>query len=172
MSTPPPAEEIVRYAKDPETKIATITLDRPDRLNAPTVEARLRYADLLHRANIDDDVKVLVVRGIGDDFGSGVDLPDFMAGLDGSPEERLREFKLADDAAEITYPPKGTYRHGGSLGPWFANAQSGCRSLREFQKSACRVTIEFQHLPEVADSRPRIVLCSDGQQAADVVVLR
>jgi enoyl-CoA hydratase len=134
MSTPPPAEEIVLYEKDSKTKIATITLARPDRLNAPTVDARLRYADLLHRANIDDDVKVLIVRGLGDDFGSGVDLPDFMAGLSGSPEERLREFKLADVADEVTYPPRGTYRSGGNFGPWFANAQSGCRSLREFQK--------------------------------------
>jgi len=70
VSTPPPAEEVVLYDKDPTTKIATITLARPDRLNAPTVAARLRYAELLHRANIDDDVKVLIVRGIGDDFGS------------------------------------------------------------------------------------------------------
>lgn len=56
-------EEIVRYEKDPSTRIAIITLDRPDRLNAPTVKARLRFADLVHRANIDDDddVKVLII---------------------------------------------------------------------------------------------------------------
>lgn len=67
----PPADEIIRYDKDAETRIATITFDRPDYLNAPTIAARLRYADLLHRASIDDDVKVLVVRGAGDDIGSG-----------------------------------------------------------------------------------------------------
>ena len=81
-ATPPP-EEIVVYEKDPKTKIATITLSRPDRLNAVTSAARLRYADLLHRANIDDDVKVLVIRGLGQDFGSGVDLPEFMEALGG-----------------------------------------------------------------------------------------
>ena len=31
------------------------------------------------KANVDDDVKVLVVRGEGDDFGSGADLPELMA---------------------------------------------------------------------------------------------
>ncbi|EUA51195.1 enoyl-CoA hydratase/isomerase domain protein [Mycobacterium xenopi 3993] len=31
----PPAEEIIRYAKDAETKIATITFNRPEFLNAP-----------------------------------------------------------------------------------------------------------------------------------------
>ena len=140
----PPAEEIVLYEKDPKTKIATITLARPDRLNAPTVDARLRYADLLHRANIDDDVKVLIVRGLGDDFGSGVDLPDFMAGLSGSPEERLREFKLADVADEVTYPPRGTYRSGGNLGPWFAitpsRAAEACGNFRRSAFSRSRAT--------------------------------
>ena len=70
------AEEIVLYEKDPETKIATITLNRPDRLNAPTIAARHRFADLVHRANVDDDVKVLVIRGVGEHFGSGADLEE------------------------------------------------------------------------------------------------
>ena len=65
----PPAEDSIRYEKDPETRIATITIDRPDRLNAPTIGARRRYAECLFRANIDDDVKVLVIRGVGDHLG-------------------------------------------------------------------------------------------------------
>ena len=36
---PPPPEEIVLYEKDPSTKIATITLNRPGFLNAPTIAA-------------------------------------------------------------------------------------------------------------------------------------
>ena len=83
-ATPPsdpdddPEADWILYDKDPATKIATITLNRPDHLNAPTIGMRLRYADLLHQANIDDDVKVLVIRGAGDDFGTGQDLPEFM----------------------------------------------------------------------------------------------
>ena len=38
----PRPEEIVRYEKDPATKIATITLNRPGFLNAPTIAARQR----------------------------------------------------------------------------------------------------------------------------------
>ena len=71
----PSPEDIVLYDKDLETKIATITFNRPDYLNAPTSAARLRYADLLRGANVDDDVKVVVIRGEGQDFGSGGDLP-------------------------------------------------------------------------------------------------
>lgn len=59
----PKAERIIRYDKDVGTRIATITFDRPECLNAPTIAARHRYADLLHRAAIDDDVKVVVLRG-------------------------------------------------------------------------------------------------------------
>ncbi|HVA06634.1 MAG TPA: hypothetical protein VNG12_07850, partial [Acidimicrobiales bacterium] len=55
----PPPEEIILYDKDPETRIATITLNRPDQLNIPTIAARRRYADLIFKASIDDDVKVL-----------------------------------------------------------------------------------------------------------------
>ena len=47
MSDRPSPEEIILYEKDPKTKIATITFNRPDFLNAPTSAARLRYADLL-----------------------------------------------------------------------------------------------------------------------------
>ena len=46
----PPPEEIVLYEKDPATKIATITMNRPGFLNAPTIAARQRFADLVHRA--------------------------------------------------------------------------------------------------------------------------
>ena len=53
----PSPEEIILYDKDPATKIATITFNRPEYLNAPTSAARLRYADLLRGATVDDDVK-------------------------------------------------------------------------------------------------------------------
>ncbi|RYE52411.1 MAG: enoyl-CoA hydratase/isomerase family protein, partial [Hyphomicrobiales bacterium] len=41
----PSAEEIVLYEKDPATKVAIITLNRPELLNAPTIAARQRFAD-------------------------------------------------------------------------------------------------------------------------------
>jgi enoyl-CoA hydratase/carnithine racemase len=127
----PSPEEIILYAKDPKTKIATITFNRPEFLNAPTVAARLRYADLLHAAGVDDDVKVVVIRGVGDDFGSGADLPEVMEGAD-SPGFRLAELRLDED--DIRYPPKGSFRHGATIGAWYANAQAGNRSLQEFKK--------------------------------------
>ncbi|WP_163506529.1 enoyl-CoA hydratase/isomerase family protein [Fodinicola acaciae] len=134
MADRPTPEQIIRYDKDPATRIATITFDRPEQLNAPTVGARLRYAELLHRANIDDEVKVLVIRGAGNDLGSGVDLPEFMEiyGSD-DDEPRLREFTLSA-ADDVRLPPRGSFRGGAQIGQWFADPRSGCRTLQDFKK--------------------------------------
>jgi enoyl-CoA hydratase/carnithine racemase len=130
-----PVEELVLYEKDPKTRIATITLNRAERLNAPTVAMRLRYAELIHRANIDDDVKVLVIRGAGDDWGSGVDLPEFMEGRYHSPthDSLLREFGLEEER-DIRYPARESYRYGATVTQWFVNPRGGCRSLQDFKK--------------------------------------
>jgi enoyl-CoA hydratase/carnithine racemase len=127
----PTAEEIILYEKDPKTKIATITFNRPEFLNAPTSDARLRYADVVRAASVDNDVKVVVIRGVGDNLGSGADLPEFMEGID-EPEKRLRELKV--EGLDVNYPPKGTFRNGATISGWYANAQAGNRPLQELKK--------------------------------------
>ena len=128
----PPPEEIILYEKDPETRIATITLNRPDQLNIPTIAARRRYADLLFKASIDDDVKVLVVRGVGDHLGTGADLDELMA-KQAEGVALQEEFGLDDDD-DVTMPPPRSYRAGASLLHWYGNSRSGCRSLQDFKK--------------------------------------
>jgi enoyl-CoA hydratase/carnithine racemase len=128
---PDPEADWILYEKDPATKIATLTLNRPDHLNAPTIGMRLRYADFLHQANIDDDVKVLVIRGTGDDFGTGQDLPEFMEAVR-SDDGLLREVGLED--ADVTYPPRRNFRHGATTTQWFTDPRGGCRTLQEFKK--------------------------------------
>ena len=126
-------EKVIRYEQDAKTRIATITFDRPSHLNAPTIAARLRYADLLHRASIDDDVKVLVIRGAGDDLGSGADLTEEMQVQDSAdPGPRLAEYRVG--AEEVKFPPEGSFRRGATLGQWYANANSGIRGLQDFKK--------------------------------------
>ena len=128
----PPPEEIILYEKDPTTRIATITLNRPDQLNIPTIAARRRYADLLFKASIDDDVKVLVVRGVGDHLGTGADLDELMA-KQAAGVALQEEFGL-DDEDDVTMPGPRSYRAGASLLHWYGNARSGCRSLQDFKK--------------------------------------
>lgn len=130
----PSPEEIILYEKDPKTKIATITFNRPDALNAPTIAARLRYADLLHRANVDDDVKVLVIRGEGKDLGGGADLPEQAGMHDPDVEfDMLQEYRIGKDE-DVKYPPKGSYRYLAQLVQLYANPNFGCRSLQDFKK--------------------------------------
>ena len=128
----PPPEEIILYEKDPSTRIATITINRPDQLNIPTIGARRRYGDLIFKASIDDDVKVLVVRGIGDHLGSGADLDELMA-KQREGTALYEEFGITDED-DVTMPPPRSYRAGGSLLHWYGNVRSGCRSLQDFKK--------------------------------------
>lgn len=130
----PEAEDIIRYEKNPQTKIATIWLDRPDALNAPTIAGRLRYAQLIHRANIDDDVKVLLIRGVGNSFGGGADLGEQEDMIAGDAEHSLlHEFGIGENEG-VKYPPKGSYRYLAQLTQLYANQNFGCRSLQDFKK--------------------------------------
>src|SRR3546814_14482068 len=105
-----------------------------DHLNAPTIGMRLRYAQLLHQANIDDDVKVLVIRGAGDDFGTGQDLPEFMDAVR-SDDGLLREVQL--EGADVTYPGQRSFRHGAiTTQSWFTDPRGGCRS--QIGRASCR----------------------------------
>lgn len=61
----------VRY--DVEERIATITLDRPDRMNAWTGRMHTEYRTALQRAEDDPGVRVVVVTGAGRAFCAGAD---------------------------------------------------------------------------------------------------
>jgi enoyl-CoA hydratase len=162
----PSAEEIVLYEKDPATKIATITLSRPGFLNAPTIAARQRYADLVLRANVDDDVKVLIIRGVGEHLGSGADLPE-MAGMFNGDEtySPLPEFRIdGEDTGDgdVKYPPRDSYRYIANVTNLYADARFGLRSLQDFKKISiieCKGYCYGWHFYQAADAD--IVISSD-----------
>ena len=60
-----------------EDRIATITLNRPDRLNAINDAMPAEIAAAVDRAEDDDDVHVIVVAGAGRAFCSGYDLKEY-----------------------------------------------------------------------------------------------
>lgn len=59
---------------DVDGGVATITLNRPDRLNAYTVQMGLELFGTLRQLNVDDTVRAIVVTGAGRAFCAGADL--------------------------------------------------------------------------------------------------
>ena len=72
--------------------LATVTLNRPERLNAWNAEMEVAYFDRLEDAAADPDVKVIVVTGAGRGFCAGADMEALQAiGESGRvSEERAR----------------------------------------------------------------------------------
>ena len=78
-----------------DDRVMTITLDRPDRLNAFTYRMHEELLDVFDRIDADDDVRVVVVTGRGRGFCAGADLGDGGATFDHSEalatQERHRD---------------------------------------------------------------------------------
>ena len=83
--------------------IATITLDRPDQLNAFTVTMADELVDAFDRASADDAVAAVVVTGRGRAFCAGMDLSSDgnVFGLEESLEPTLEDLHLRLEDPEI-----------------------------------------------------------------------
>jgi enoyl-CoA hydratase/carnithine racemase len=90
--TDPSDFEVIDYATD--DGVATITLDRPDRLNAFTVGMQRELCAAFDLVDADDSVRVVIVTGRGRGFCAGADLggggETFDAG-DTRPEREHRD---------------------------------------------------------------------------------
>ncbi len=64
--------------------VAVLTLNRPERLNAWTVEMEHAYFDMLEECAGEPDVRAIVVTGSGRGFCAGADMQDLQAIGDGS----------------------------------------------------------------------------------------
>lgn len=66
----------------PAEGVALLTLDRPDRRNALSIELRDALCDELDALAADTDVRCVVLTGAGSTFSSGFDLGEFAAAAD------------------------------------------------------------------------------------------
>jgi len=71
MSEPDEYQQIIYAVED---RVATITLNRPDQLNAFTGRMMREMIDAFDRIDADDDVRAVIVTGAGRGFCAGADL--------------------------------------------------------------------------------------------------
>jgi len=69
----------------PVEHVAVVTLDRPDRLNALSIDLAIELASTLEAVGDDNSCRVVVLTGAGRAFCSGLDLKDYgvVPGIDG-----------------------------------------------------------------------------------------
>ncbi|HVH02578.1 MAG TPA: enoyl-CoA hydratase family protein [Amaricoccus sp.] len=81
-----------QYALDPATAVATLTLDRPDRLNALTFEVYTELRDTFRALDTEPGVRAVVITGRGRAFCSGGDVEDIIGALFARDAAGLLEF--------------------------------------------------------------------------------
>ena len=97
------AYEQIRYAL--EDRIATVTLSRPEKLNAwtPLMEREVRQA--METAEGDERVRVIVLTGTGRGFCAGSDMKRFARWGGAVEEARLR--RARSRPTRLVQPPAG-----------------------------------------------------------------
>ncbi len=97
--------------------IRTITLNRPDRLNAFTVDMARELIDAFHSVSGDDAIRAVIVTGAGRAFCAGMELApddgrDNVFGLDQSQQPTMRDLDERYDDPEIV---RGVLDTGGRV---------------------------------------------------------
>jgi enoyl-CoA hydratase/carnithine racemase len=77
---------------DPATRVATITLDRPERLNALTFQVYAELTRSFRDLDTEPGVRAVVITGRGRAFCSGGDVEDIIGALLDRDDQGLHEF--------------------------------------------------------------------------------
>jgi enoyl-CoA hydratase/carnithine racemase len=80
--------------------VLTVTLNRPDRLNAFTAQMMDDWLELADEIDADDDVRAVIVTGAGRGFCAGADLGSGGGTFDGSERETAEEHR--DGGGRVT----------------------------------------------------------------------
>ena len=87
--------------------VLTLVLDRPEKRNALSMALVESLHHALDRADLDADVRVVVLRGAGKDFCAGADLEELLASAERPPaENEASARRLGDVFLKIRLLPK------------------------------------------------------------------
>ena len=77
----------------PQPHTTVVTLNRPDRLNAMSIDLVIELHDVLEQVTADNDCRVVVLTGAGRGFCSGLDLKDYgmIPNIDGLSVGRIAQ---------------------------------------------------------------------------------
>ena len=104
-----PAGERTRVLVSREGGVATLVLNRPDKRNALDRQTIAELRAALTACDLAADVRVVVLRGAGEDFCAGLDLAELLASADLPPEENERRaMELGDIFVALRALPKVT----------------------------------------------------------------
>lgn len=107
--------------QDLDDGLLTITLNRPDKRNALSMELCAGLLEAVTRAQDDDAVRAVLLKGEGESFCVGGDVKAMAAGTfaDTPPEERTRDLRARMDVVRILYEmpkPSVAALHGAAAG--------------------------------------------------------
>lgn len=113
----PPILDTVRIHHDEGTSIATLCLDRPERLNALSRQLLHELIDACTWVEHTPELKVVVLKGEGRAFSAGFDLDDFVNQSDGHDTRATADLgRLAAEALTDITPLSIAAIHGHCVG--------------------------------------------------------
>jgi 2-(1,2-epoxy-1,2-dihydrophenyl)acetyl-CoA isomerase len=144
--------------------VATITLNRPDKLNAFTDEMLYLLQDILKNAQADDTVRCLLITGAGHGFCSGQDLGEAQARADESDDpdygEHLRNTYNPIITHMTTMPkPIITAINGVAAGAGMSIALSGDYKIAAESASFIQAFVKIGLVPDSGSTwmLPRLI---------------
>ncbi len=112
-----PEFEFILFSKNPEKKAATITLNRPEVMNALNLQVRKEILGVLDLVEKDDSICVLILTGAGEKaFSAGADVNMFQTMTPFSAREYLKTGKGASNRIESFPKPIIAAVNGHAIG--------------------------------------------------------
>src|SRR5215213_11531332 len=87
-------------AYEVEDHVLTITLDRPEKMNAMTVQMGLDLVDAFDRSDADDEVRAVIITGRGRAFCAGADLSGGESTFDRVDTDQIEDIR--DEGGLVT----------------------------------------------------------------------